>query len=205
MRIPKIIFASLAVALLCIGSATVAHADVITFTGSRNYTGGQTGVPNPVRCGPADPNYLVTDPTDMGTSNLGSFTSTQSRCVNTTTGNIFNGLFTFTFASGDTLTGTYFGALTGAFNPNAFSVLTDTENYTVTGGTGLFAGATGNILGIGTLTFTPGIFPLSAVNLNGTITTTPEPTTMVLLGTGLAAIAAKVRRRRKAPCDDDVT
>ncbi len=55
MRTPKIIFASLSVGLLCIGSATVAHADVITFTGSRDFTGGQSGVPNPARCGPAPP------------------------------------------------------------------------------------------------------------------------------------------------------
>jgi hypothetical protein len=55
MRMHKIIFASLAVALLCIGSATVTHADTITFTGSREFSGGRGPVPDPVRCGAPPP------------------------------------------------------------------------------------------------------------------------------------------------------
>ncbi|MDQ3753943.1 MAG: PEP-CTERM sorting domain-containing protein [Acidobacteriota bacterium] len=136
-----------------------------------------------------------------GTSNFGNFTSIQSHCITPPVPAPFdNGLFTWTFASGDTLTGTYFGALTASGTPGVFN---DTENYTITGGTGLFAGATGNILGIGTVTFSPNSFPLSNVSLNGTVTTVPEPTTMILLGTGLAAMVAKVRKRRKTHGDDE--
>ncbi len=80
------------------------------------------------------------------TSNFGAFTPTQSICV-MPPNPLTNGLFTWAFASGDTLIGTYSGALTGVFNPTVTSVLDLTENYVITGGTGLFAGATGNILG----------------------------------------------------------
>ncbi len=113
MRIPKIIFASLAVALLCIGSAAVAHADTITFTGSREFSGGTGNVPDPVRCGPAPPNYLNVTPPGVGASNLGSFISTESRCQNNATGNIFDGLFKFDFGGGNTFFGTFVGTLMG--------------------------------------------------------------------------------------------
>ena len=49
----------LAAIALCLSAAAVARADVIAFTGSRDFSGGQPGVPNPVRCGPAPPEFLV--------------------------------------------------------------------------------------------------------------------------------------------------
>ncbi len=205
MRIPKIIFASLSVALLCIGSATLAHADTITFTGSRAYSGGRGLVPDPVRCGPAPPNFLATLPPGVGASNLGSFTSTENHCVNTTTGpttgTIFDGLFTFDFGGSNTFFGTYVGTVVGIPPPPAppGTILTVTFNYTLTGGTGSFVNASGNLLGTGTVTVNPlPIGDSSRIDINGTITTIPEPATMVLLGTGLAGIGAAVRKRRKA-------
>ncbi len=93
MRLPKTIFASLAVALLCIGAATVAHADVITFIGTRDTVNGPPAAPDIGRCGaPAPPNLLVIL-SGTGTSNVGSFTATDSHCVNAATGEVFNGLF----------------------------------------------------------------------------------------------------------------
>ncbi len=194
----KLFLSSLAVLFLGL-STGAARADTVTFTGTRTNQN-PPGAPGG-RCAPA---LTVTiDPSSgpsNGTSNFGTFTSVQSHCITPPVPALFtNGVFTWTFASGDTLSGTYSGALTGTL-----PILNDTENYIVTGGTGLFAGATGNILGIGTVNFASGGFPLANVVLNGTITApglqaVPEPTTMLLLGTGLAGIAAKVVRRRRAP------
>jgi hypothetical protein len=131
----------------------------------------------------------------IGTSNFGTFTPTQSHCIpHPPPADFHDGLFTWTFASGATLSGTYFGSLTLSGTPGVFNEM---ENCTITGGTGLFAGATGNILGIGSVTFIPGSFPLANVTLNGTINTTPtpEPTTIVLLSTGLTATQNSSKRR----------
>ncbi len=192
MRIPRIIFASLSLALLCISSATVTYADTITFTGTLITIDNPPPAADPVRCG-APPNVLVTLNPSTGTSNLGSFTPTQSQCVNVATGNIFDGRFTFDFGAGNTFFGNYVGTIAppvGGVNPFE-------ETFTLTGGTGLFSGASGTLIATGTVTFNAG-GPDAIAHFNGTINTVPEPTTLFLLCTGLAGVGAAVRKRRKS-------
>lgn len=201
MRIPKIIFASLSVALLCLGSATVAQADVITFTGSRDVFNAPFAAPDIGRCGaPAPPNLLSAFPPGTGTSNLGAFTTAESHCVNVATGNLSNGLFTFDFGGGNTFFGTYVGTAT---LPPVGGVVPLSQTFTVTGGTGLFTGASGSFTGIGARIEANGVANIH-LDFAGTITTVPEPATVVLLGSGLAGVGAAVRKRRKSQRDEAV-
>jgi hypothetical protein len=115
------------------------------------------------------------------------------------TGDISNGLFSFNFANGNTL----FGTISGTTAPRVGDVATNFFTFSITGGTGLFNGATGTLSGPGTLTFITGGFNLTNT-FSGTITTVPEPTTLLLLGTGLAGVVAKVRKKRKANKSEEV-
>jgi hypothetical protein len=198
MIIRKLIFTSILASLfLC--AATIANADTITFTGSRFFPAGfPPAMPNPGRCGSGPPVVLTSPHLGTGNSNLGSFSSTESHCVNAVTGNVSNGEFTFDFGGGNAFFATYVGTIAGApLPPPPPGVVAVSFTYTLTGGTGIFAGATGSLIGNGTLTFTPS-GTTSLINITGTINTVPEPATVVLLATGLAGVSAAVRKRRKS-------
>ncbi len=87
--------------------------------------------------------FVAAEVTATGTATrLGKFTSTISATVNRTTG-AATGTFEFVAANGDTV----FGTLTGQSTLTAPGVLTIEETFTITGGTGRFADATGSFTG----------------------------------------------------------
>ncbi len=199
-QLSRIGLTTLTFAVLCLGQAAVTRADTIAFTGTSQTSNNPPATPNVGLCGAFPPNLFVTLNPGTGTSNLGAFTSTGSFCTNIITGVQSNGLFSFDFANGNT----FFGTLSGTTAPAVDGVATNLFTFSITGGTGLFNGATGTLLAPGTVTFLPGGFTNGTNTLSGTITTVPEPTTMLLLGTGLAGVATKVRKRRKANKSEEV-
>jgi hypothetical protein len=72
-------------------------------------------------------------------THLGRLTTNQSHCATPTSLSFTDGLFTLTAANGDQLRGTY----SGAFVPLDPPLFTIDGEFTFTGGTGRFTGATG--------------------------------------------------------------
>jgi len=136
--------------MLALALAWGAQAGAQTFT----FEGRRENV-NPVnppggRCVPPYFNTVNIAPgaiSSTGTSNLGTFTSTQSHCIlSPPPTDIVEGEFTYTFRAGDTITGTYDGRVSDS---GTAGVLNAVENLTITGGTGRFTGATGSITSSG--------------------------------------------------------
>jgi hypothetical protein len=73
-------------------------------------------------------------------SHLGSFAVSIPHSVNVVT-RTATGEYLFVAANGDTLTATFTGTSTPTADPTVLAIV---ENATITGGTGLFAGATGS-------------------------------------------------------------
>lgn len=140
----------------------------------------------------------------VGTSNFGSFTANQSHCLDgappiapgSAERPYYDGLFTYTFASGDTLSGTYTGVLTNAGN---LGLVDNVQNFLVTSGTGMFANATGSFLGIGQLRFAEGPPSATLTISRGAITigAVPEPATWGMMILGFAAMGAIHRKQRR--------
>jgi len=109
---------------------------------------------------------------------------------------ITDSMFSETFANG-TLFGTSSGNGTGNGNGNGGG--TFTVNLVITGGTGYFAGDTGEVTLMGTLTRTgPTTLAVSNGSYTGSLTTA-EPSAAILMGTALMAIvlgAAKAQLGR---------
>jgi hypothetical protein len=139
------------VALISALAAAAAQAQTLDFTGARENVN-PLAAPGTGRCAPAYFNTVSIAPgalSSTGTSNIGSFSSTQSHCITSAPPTpLLDGRFTYTFRGGDTIFGTYTGSTTAAAAPGTFNA---TEHLLVTGGTGRFVGASGALTEMGTL------------------------------------------------------
>ena len=183
--------AAVATALL---AATPAVSAVIEFTGQTINEG-----PGPAPGGRCElPSLTFTMGPEVGpvtgTSNLGDFAPRQSHCTVPGPGATFtDGLFDFDFGDGATLSGTYVGT---TFPTDTMGLIGFDQLFTITGGSGRFASATGSFTGEGTIQIRPGQNALGIANLSGSINLVPEPAALGLLGIGTGLIA--VRRHRKS-------
>jgi hypothetical protein len=184
----------LATAVLAVSAfaATAGQAAIVTFTGSSMNIGAPPMADptcNPllkVQFGPAN---------TSGASNLGGFTFTQTHCSTGGPGAYSGGVFSYFFAQGDSLTGSYSGF---ASPSGTQGVLNNAINYVVTSGTGRFLGGSGAIAGTGTVDFRFGA-PRQQLTLNGSLNlpAVPEPATWGLMIVGMGAAGAALRRRRR--------
>jgi hypothetical protein len=187
------------VALFALAVLHGARAQGQAFVGSTDVT-----APNFIpatdlaRCGANPPNVLLPFPIAAGTSNFGAFTATTSNCVDRSSGGFFNGLFTFDFGDGRTLFGTYSGTIALPLPPAVGAPAGITELLTITGGTGALAGARGAITATGAETENADNTFNLHLNMSGTVSTAPEPGTVLLCATGLCIVGLGARRRHGA-------
>ena len=131
-----------------------------------------------------------------GSSNFGAFSYSQAHCAVGGPGTYSGGVFEYFFSAGDTLSGTYSGALAPS---GTAGLLSNTIKYIVTAGTGRFLDASGTIDGAGTLDFRSGPARADLV-LNGTLAlpAVPEPATWSLMISGFGLTGGVMRRRNRA-------
>ncbi len=179
-------------ALIMAAPLSSAQAALMSFSGHfSNDT--PTPMPNPAcMAGQVFVSFNPDNSTAQGTSNFGDFGPSQSHCI--APGQPYAGTFDFVFDLGDMFSGTTAGYMTPTATPLLFNSFV---TYTVTGGTGRFAGATGTIKGVGLLDRAP-MRPVNDLNLSGSlnIAAVPEPASWAMMVIGFGAAGAALRRRR---------
>ncbi len=200
-RISKLILASLTLVVLCFSSASVANANPITFTfqgtgsgtlGNQSFTGSAFSV------------TLTTDTSTVMQS--GGIYSTPISPTTFNIAGIGSGAFvTPVFVFNNTSVSVV--GLERAPNPGGADILdlfsSSLASYNLQTNFGPITNSTPYSLNFGGILTSLGTLNISsATNVSFTAVTgtppatVPEPTTMLLLGTGLAGIAARVRKQR---------
>jgi hypothetical protein len=194
MKYPsRLLLALCTCTLLYCGTAAAARADTVAFSWT---IGGS--ITNPPTGG-----FLATGSGPVTPFGTAAFTAagTAGTPVNGVTPVM--GQFTFDFGNGNL----FQGAFTGDNFPRdaATQLAFFTRSLTITSGTGIFAGASGTATASGNSLLTAGATPPVTFNFSGGgnitapgLTAVPEPATLLLLGTGLAGVAAQACRHRRA-------
>lgn len=188
------VLAAVVLGMTSLLSSTAASAAPIAYTASQTSTSPPSAPGG--RCPDGTNLAAIGDNvgTASGTSTFGPYEPTTSHCISGPVDGvrtISDGLFTWLYEKGS-LFGTYVGLVyptetLGVFNP--------VQDYTITGGTGLFAGATGSVTSNGLISFGPGGVSTLNLEFTGQIDI-PAPPAAALFG--LAALGLAVRRQRNA-------
>ena len=195
---------ALAATAFGIALASKSEAAVLAFSGTFNTSNPPAAMGG--RCAALTVTIDNTPPFfATGSSNFGNFTGSESHCLNSgppvavgaADVPYYSGLFTYSFATGDTLSGTYSGLLS---NAGVMGVFDNVQNFLVTGGTGRFANATGSFLGTGQIHFAAGPPTATLTISRGSIDVgaVPEPATWAMVIAGFGATGAALRARRRA-------
>jgi hypothetical protein len=182
MKTPALVRASY-VALAAITLPLANPAKAVDFTGSM--TAPAVVAPNS-GCAPIPLQGLIT--AGSGSSPFGDFTYSHTVCTTGATGPV-GGTYMIDFGI-DQFNGALLGTSAATATPGLFNLQFD---YTILGGTGRFAGATGSFLGVGTADVRNA--PPSIVSLN--FSAVPEPSTWMMLLLGFGATGLAFRRNRR--------
>ena len=167
------------------GFALPLHAGIMisgTLSGDATLTANSQGV------------YVQNFSGDGDDTTFGSFTSQATSNVDFSAPpavTISAGMLTETFPNG-----TLFGTSSGSGTASGLGTATVTIDFIITGGTGIFAGASGETTFTGTITATSATTESITGSYVGTLSTVPEPASVVVWS-GLLALSSVVQRWRR--------